>query len=271
MSVAKVTINGTTILDLTDATASESEVVTNYSAYGEDGSKLIGTAIRPQGTKSISENGTGIDVTEYASVNVNVPNSYSASDEGKVVSSGALVSQSSATYTTNDTYDTTLINEVTVNVSGGDNFKVLLNNFSIPSSYKWNTPPMENGLSNGEEIEAIVSDPLLATNGTYLVLSVADNANISTWKSAYSMHFYHVYNSDNSEDHISVRNNNTSIVVPIDSSNPIHIKIDKDYAYVNGTQVIATPSTILNRPTLCVGATEGKLRCAGEYQQITWK
>ena len=33
------------------------------------------TYIRPQGTKSISANGTGIDVAEYASVNVSVPSS----------------------------------------------------------------------------------------------------------------------------------------------------------------------------------------------------
>ena len=30
------------------------------------------TYIRPQGTKSISANGTGIDVTDYATVDVNV-------------------------------------------------------------------------------------------------------------------------------------------------------------------------------------------------------
>jgi len=36
------------------------------------------TYIRPQGTKSISANGTGIDVTEYASVNVNVPSGGSS-------------------------------------------------------------------------------------------------------------------------------------------------------------------------------------------------
>lgn len=79
-----------------------------------------GTAIfyDDTGSLNISANGTH-DVTGYASVNVAVPNSYDASDEGKVVDNGALVSQSSATYTTNDTYDTTLINEVTVNVSGG--------------------------------------------------------------------------------------------------------------------------------------------------------
>lgn len=40
------------------------------------------------------------------------------SDEGKVVSNGALVAQTSDTVTANDTYDTTLINSLTVNVSG---------------------------------------------------------------------------------------------------------------------------------------------------------
>ena len=72
------------------------------------------------GTKSISSNGTH-DVVGYAAVNVAVPNSYSAGDEGKVVSNGALVAQSSDTVTTNDTYDTTLINSLTVAVasSGG--------------------------------------------------------------------------------------------------------------------------------------------------------
>lgn len=75
--------------------------------------------IIPTGTKSITENGEGQDVRQYEYVDVNVPNSYSASDEGKVVQSGALVSQSSATYTENGTYDTTTNNEVVVDVSGG--------------------------------------------------------------------------------------------------------------------------------------------------------
>ena len=70
------------------------------------------------GTKNISANGSH-DVTGYASASVSVPNSYSAGDEGKVVSNGALVAQSSDTVTENDTYDTTLIDSLTVNVSGG--------------------------------------------------------------------------------------------------------------------------------------------------------
>lgn len=75
------------------------------------------------GEKIITQNGTYDAENDwlegYSSVNVNVPNSYSVSDEGKVVSNGTLISQSSATYTSNATYDTTLIDSVTVNVSGG--------------------------------------------------------------------------------------------------------------------------------------------------------
>ena len=70
------------------------------------------------GTKDITHNGNGQDVVGYAAVNVAVPNSYAAEDEGKVVSSGALVSQGSAEYTENGTYDTTLVSSVEVAVPG---------------------------------------------------------------------------------------------------------------------------------------------------------
>ena len=55
----------------------------------------------------------------YSEVIVNVPNTYTSSDEGKVVSGGTLVAQTSDTVTQNGTVDTTLINSLTVNVSGG--------------------------------------------------------------------------------------------------------------------------------------------------------
>ena len=80
--------------------------------------------IVPTGTKqiTITQNGTTTeDVSAYANAQItaNVPNTYAASDEGKVVSNGALVSQSSDTVTQNGTVDTTIINSLTVNVSGG--------------------------------------------------------------------------------------------------------------------------------------------------------
>lgn len=80
----------------------------------------IPTGITPTGTINITQNGT-TDVTQYASAAVNVPNSYSVSDEGKVVSNGALVAQTarSSEITQNGTYDTTENNSIVVNVSGG--------------------------------------------------------------------------------------------------------------------------------------------------------
>ena len=54
--------------------------------------------------------------TAYNEVIVEVPNSYTAEDEGKVVSSGALVAQTSTTKTANGTYNTTTNNEVVVEV-----------------------------------------------------------------------------------------------------------------------------------------------------------
>lgn len=74
-------------------------------------------------SKSISSNGTYTAPSgkAYSPVTVDVPNSYAAGDEGKVVSNGALVAQTAhAEVTQNGTIDTTLNNSVVVNVSGGD-------------------------------------------------------------------------------------------------------------------------------------------------------
>ena len=73
--------------------------------------------------KSINANGvynaSSDSADGYSKVTVDVPNTYTAGDEGKVVSNGALVAQTAhATITTNNTYDTTLNNSVTVNVAG---------------------------------------------------------------------------------------------------------------------------------------------------------
>ena len=75
--------------------------------------------------KSITDNGDysakadGAD--GYSSVDVNVANSFTPADEGKVVSDGALIAQTAypTEITENDTYDTTNYNSITVNVSGG--------------------------------------------------------------------------------------------------------------------------------------------------------
>ena len=74
-------------------------------------------------SKTITQNGAydpqDDNADGYSDVTVNVPNTYTASDEGKVVSSGALIAQTARAtpITQNGTYDTTENNSVTVNAS----------------------------------------------------------------------------------------------------------------------------------------------------------
>ena len=80
-----------------------------FETTSEKGAALISeglaeeyTLITPTGTKSITENGTDIDVSQYAKVDVNVPNPSTGSLE----------------ITANDTYDVTNYAQVVVNVGG---------------------------------------------------------------------------------------------------------------------------------------------------------
>lgn len=97
--------------------------VTENGTYSQEGVayspvEVDVAGLVPTGTLDIFQNGT-YDVTEKEFAHVDVPNTYTASDEGKVVSGGELVGQTSRTVTENGTIDTTLNNEVVVNVSGG--------------------------------------------------------------------------------------------------------------------------------------------------------
>lgn len=126
----------------------------------------------PSGTKqiSISQNGTTThDVEDYedAQIAVNVPNSYSASDEGKVVSNGALVAQTArgTSVTENGTYDTTVNNSVTVAVPQPSGTK------TVNISQNGTTSENVADYATATIVVAVpvpTLDPLTATdNGTY--------------------------------------------------------------------------------------------------------
>lgn len=78
----------------------------------------------PSGTVTITTNGEH-DVKAYETADVNVPNTYTEADDGKVVDNGALVSQTARELTENGTFDTTLNNEVTVDVPIGDEYEIV--------------------------------------------------------------------------------------------------------------------------------------------------
>lgn len=104
------------------ATLVEKTITANgsYDPADDDADGYSGVTVNvpgPSGTVNITTNGTH-DVANYASAAVNVPNSYTAEDEGKAVRNGALVEQNELYgITANGNYDTTYWSNVEVNVS----------------------------------------------------------------------------------------------------------------------------------------------------------
>lgn len=138
--MSKVTITEDYLSDIADAIREKLDSTSVYTP-GQMASAIesIPTGVTPTGTINITQNGQ-TDVTQYATADVNVPNSYAAGDEGKVVQSGALVAQTSETVTQNGTYDTTTKDEVVVNVSSG----------GISGVYKSPGAPASNLGSDGD-------------------------------------------------------------------------------------------------------------------------
>lgn len=139
-------------------------------SYNGTGIPLVG--IVPSGTTqvNVTQNGTTTeDVTNYATLQViaSVPNSYSASDEGKVVNNGSLYTQGSSSVTANDTYDTTLISSFTVNVSGSsgtDYLAQLLTNTLTSYSNNDVTSVITRAFSDATNLTS-VSLPNVTTTG----------------------------------------------------------------------------------------------------------
>ena len=107
--------DGTVLMDITDTTATADKILSGYTAYGANGEKITGTASSGGGAGGVA---MIVDTLDAAGGTIReiTATELTQAQEGKVVSNGALVSQSSATYTENDTYDTTLVNSVTVDV-----------------------------------------------------------------------------------------------------------------------------------------------------------
>ena len=110
-------------MDIADAIISKGGTVNTgkkFSLFPQDISNIPSITLS---ALNVTENGiyTPPSGTGYSTVSVDVQTSFTQSDEGKVVSNGALVAQTpmSRDITQNGTYDTTLNNSVTVNVSGG--------------------------------------------------------------------------------------------------------------------------------------------------------
>jgi hypothetical protein len=114
------------------------------SGGGGGGSTLIEKSISDNGVYNASDD----SADGYSKVTVDVPNTYTAEDEGKVVDNGTLVSQTThAEITENGTYDITTNNSVSVNVSGGGDANAVFAN--TPASFYTSTNLKSIEIPNG--------------------------------------------------------------------------------------------------------------------------
>ena len=75
MATAKVTVNGTTIVDLTDATRTADKILQGFTAYIADGSKAVGTA-SGGGSGLTYETGTYTPTSDIARPTISFGNTH---------------------------------------------------------------------------------------------------------------------------------------------------------------------------------------------------
>ena len=98
MAVNKVTYGGKTLVDLTSDTVTPDKLADGVTAHDKSGNKITGALILPNGTLSITANGT-YDVKNYASINVSITENLDvelATQEAKIAELLALLDTKNA-------------------------------------------------------------------------------------------------------------------------------------------------------------------------------
>ncbi len=132
------------------------------------------TYIRPQGTKSISANGTGIDVTEYASVDVSVPTGTARTSSDLTVS-GATVTAPAGLYASSASKSVASGTAGTPTATKGT---VINHSVSVTPSVTNTTGYITGSTINGTAVsvsasELVSGSQTLSDNGDYDVTNLA--------------------------------------------------------------------------------------------------
>ena len=142
--------------------------VTGIKATGTGNGTL--TYIRPQGTKSISANGTNIDVTEYASVDVAVP-APSPTLQSKSKTYTPTASQQSETVSSDGGYDGLSSVSITVNAMPSGSV-------TAPSTITGTSATVSTGTNTLTLSKTVSVTPSVTTAG-YVSSGTAGNSSVS--------------------------------------------------------------------------------------------
>ena len=169
------------VLDTLEIFGDEWTGVAGFKAPDDNGN--IKTYIRPQGTKSISANGSGIDVTEYASVDVSVTPSL---ETKSVTITPTESSQSQTISPTSPTYDGLSSVSITVNpisstyVGSGitrrssSDLTVSGNTVSAPAGYYENAS--SKAVASGTEGTPVATKGTVSNHSISITPSVTNSA-----------------------------------------------------------------------------------------------
>lgn len=147
--------------------------------------------IRPQGTKSISANGTGIDVTEYASVDVSVP---SSSPTIQSLTVNPSTSQQTFNASGVDGYKPVTVSAVSQTNLTADNIKngttVTISNgtsniYSVTGTYSGGSSKnvqvlQSTSRTNSSSLTKVLGDLTVSKTGTYDIYWSGGRSNTST-------------------------------------------------------------------------------------------
>ena len=147
--------------------------------------------IRPQGTKSISANGTGIDVTEYASVDVSVP---SSSPTIQSLTVNPSTSQQTFNASGVDGYKPVTVSAVSQTNLTADNIKngttVTISNgtsniYSVTGTYSGGSSKnvqvlQRTSRTNSSSLTKVLGDLTVSKTGTYDIYWSGGRSNTST-------------------------------------------------------------------------------------------
>ena len=154
--------------------------------------KAAKTAIANAITAKGGTVGANDGLEDFASDIGTITNSYTAGDEGKVVSNGILVSQSSSSTTVNGIVDTTLINSLNVNVSGSDSIMMTVGARPLSKKYKspvnWITKTWIDLTNfNGENVWTDEDNIYHTNNSVTRILDKSTSTwNVHSWSGDYA-------------------------------------------------------------------------------------
>lgn len=193
--ISEVNVNVQPSLETTTVTPTESQQTLTPST-GKDGfSQVTVNAIPsqyvvPTGNLAITENGTGIDVSSYATASVDVPTSGGAKHTATITGSGAYdmqyVKYNGINYSSSGSFEFEAGDNLYIDTSAGrsnissitiDSVVVASSSSGGSSTYNWELPDVDINISldgtNAGTIHITTPSLTITENGTYDVIGYA--------------------------------------------------------------------------------------------------